>query len=98
RTKKTLDIILRTLNIQNLPISESDALKERNYGDFGGKNKWEIKKQLGDEEFLKLRRGWDYPVPNGETLKDVYNRMVPFYQDTLLPKLKEGKNILASSS
>src|SRR6266571_4098351 len=56
RHKQTLDIILNTLNQHNVAITENNALKERDYGDFTGKNKWEIKKQLGDEEFLKLRR------------------------------------------
>ncbi|HZE87723.1 MAG TPA: 2,3-bisphosphoglycerate-dependent phosphoglycerate mutase [Methylomirabilota bacterium] len=97
RHKKTLDIILQTLN-QNLPIIEANELKERNYGDFNGKNKWEIKKQLGDAEFLKLRRSWDYPVPNGETLKQVYERVVPYYEQNILPELKTEKNVIVSSS
>jgi 2,3-bisphosphoglycerate-dependent phosphoglycerate mutase len=97
RTQKTLEILLHTLN-QNPPIVQSNELRERNYGDFNGKNKWEIKKQLGEEEFLKLRRGWEYPVPNGETLKQVYERSVPYYEKEILPKLKEGKNVIISSS
>ncbi len=98
RTKKTLEIILQTINQQNLPIVESDEIKERNYGDFNGKNKWEIKEQIGEAEFLKLRRGWDYPVPNGETLKQVYERSVPYFESTILPELKNGKNVIISSS
>ena len=39
-------------------------------------------------------RGWDYQIPNGESLKDVYNTTVTYYQKEILPKLKEGKNIL----
>ena len=48
-------------------------------------------KLLGEEEFNKLRRAWDYPVPNGETLKMVYERVVPYYLSTVLPLLKAGK-------
>jgi 2,3-bisphosphoglycerate-dependent phosphoglycerate mutase len=97
RTKKTLEIMLQTLG-QTVPTTEANELKERNYGDFNGKNKWEIQKQLGDSEFLKLRRSWNYPVPNGETLKQVFERIVPYYQNTILPHLKEGKNVIVSSS
>jgi len=98
RTKKTLEIILQGLNQTDLPIIEANEIRERNYGDFNGKNKWEIKEKLGKEEFLKLRRGWDYPVPNGETLKQVYERAVPYYQANILPQLQTGKNVIVSSS
>jgi 2,3-bisphosphoglycerate-dependent phosphoglycerate mutase len=47
---------------------------------------------------LKLRRGWDYPVPNGESLKQVYDREIPYYESTILPQLKEGKNIIIAGS
>lgn len=78
----------------DVPISRSEALNERDYGDYTGKNKWEMKDILGQEEFDKLRRAWDYPVPNGETLKVVYERVVPYYLNTILPVLKEGKTVL----
>ncbi|MCX6755337.1 MAG: pyruvate kinase [Candidatus Nomurabacteria bacterium] len=78
----------------DLPITRSDALNERDYGDYTGKNKWEMKDILGEEEFDKLRRDWDYSVPNGETLKMVYERIVPYYLNTILPILKEGKTVL----
>lgn len=94
RTRQTLEAIKNKLDWTNLPIIENQALNERNYGIYTGKNKWEIKKEVGEEVFLKIRRGWDYPIPNGETLKDVYNRVVPYYQNEILPKLKEGKNVL----
>lgn len=98
RHKQTLDIILQTLNRTDIPVTVNDALKERNYGDFTGKNKWEVKEQIGEEEFLKLRRSWDYPVPNGESLKQVYERVIPYYESTILPELKEDKNIIVASS
>ncbi|MEK7186506.1 MAG: 2,3-diphosphoglycerate-dependent phosphoglycerate mutase [Patescibacteria group bacterium] len=96
RAKQTLDEILQVLNLE-IPTTESQALRERNYGDYTEKNKWDIEKQLGEEEFNKLRRSFDYPVPNGESLKDVYNRVVPYYQTEILPKLKNGQNILISA-
>lgn len=97
RAKETLEIIKQTLGIPDLPTIQSPALNERDYGDYTGKNKWEVKKQLGEEDFQKLRRGWNWPVPNGETLKDVYERAVPYYLGEILPKLEEGKNVLISA-
>lgn len=96
RAKETLEGMEQAMGVK-LPVTENAALNERDYGDYTGKNKWEIKQQLGDEEFLKLRRSWDYPVPNGESLKDVYQRVVPYYQEYILPELKSGKNVLVSA-
>ena len=73
------------------------ALNERDYGDLTGKNKWEVKEQLGEEEFLKIRRSWDYPPKNGESLKNVYERVVPFYESRILPELKNGKNVIIAA-
>lgn len=94
RAKESLDIIKKTLNIPNLPVIENEALNERDYGIFTGKDKWEIKKEYGNKKFFQIRRGWNVSIPQGETLKDVYNRVVPYYKKEILPKLREGKNIL----
>lgn len=97
RSKETLEEILDVLSIKHLPVYESPNLKERDYGDFTGKNKWEIEKEYGKEQFLKWRRGWNEPIPGGETLKDVYERVVPYYKEHILPKLLAGKNVLISA-
>lgn len=96
RAQQTLDEIKKVLGVEIL-TTINPAIKERNYGDYTDKNKWEVEKQLGEEEFKKLRRSFDYPVPNGESLKDVYNRTIPYYQGEILPKLKNGQNILISA-
>lgn len=93
RSTQTFDEALKTAGLTVSPGIAPD-FKERNYGDYTGKNKWDVKKQLGEDGFKKLRRAWDDPIPNGETLRDVYNRAVPYYQKEVLPKLKTGKNIL----
>ena len=97
RAKQTLDEIKNELSLGNILTIENSALNERNYGIYTGKNKWEIQKQVGEEQFLKVRRGWDVPIENGESLKDVYGRVVPYYESEILPKLKNGKNILVSA-
>lgn len=98
RHKQTLSIVIKTLSKDTLPVTENIALNERDYGTFTRKNKWEVKKQLGDEEFQKLRRGWDYPIPEGESLKQVYDRVVAYFQSAILPELRAGKNVVISSS
>lgn len=97
RTLETLQGILDASQHFDVPIERIAAINERDYGDYTGKNKWEVQKQVGEEVFTKLRRDWDYPVPNGETLKTVYERALPFYTNVVLPQLREGKNILVTA-
>lgn len=97
RHKETLEIVKQVLG-NDFMIIENDALKERNYGDFTGKNKWKVKEEVGGEEFLKIRRGWDYPIPNGESLRQVYDRVIGYYKSAILPELQKNKNVIISSS
>ncbi len=94
RAVETLSCILSTNNEDEIPAEHNAALDERDYGDYTGKNKWEMEKLLGKETFKELRRGWNYPIPHGETLQMVYERAVPYYLQTILSKIKEGKNVL----
>lgn len=98
RAKHTLDEILKTINQSDIKIVISPEIKERHYGIFTKKNKWQVKKQVGEKEFQKIRRSWDYQPKDGESLKQVNARFWKYYQEEILPKLKEGKNILLSSS
>jgi 2,3-bisphosphoglycerate-dependent phosphoglycerate mutase len=94
RAIETLSCMLNVCERYNVPTEHSAALNERNYGDYTGLNKWEIEKEIGEEQFKQLRRGWDHPIPNGETLKMVSERTIPFYRDHILPNVLEDKNVL----
>jgi len=97
RSIETLSCMLENLGLFHVPTVHALALNERDYGDYTGKNKWDMQKLIGEEQWNKIRREWDCPVPNGETLKMVYERVVPFYKDFILPLLKEDKNVLMIS-
>jgi enolase len=97
RSKQTLSSLLAAHNEQTIPTIEHIALNERDYGDYTGENKWEVQSRVGEETFNSIRRSWDYPIPNGETLKMVYERTVPYFQDTIVPLLNSGKNVLIVS-
>jgi len=98
RAKQTIDDILSVLHQTNTVVTESEKLNERNYGIYTGKNKWQIKEKVGDDKFLLIRRSWNYQIPEGESLKQVYERVIPYYQATIEPILKEGKNVIITSS
>ncbi len=97
RSIETLSCMLTALNRFDVPVEHTHALNERDYGDYTGKNKWEMEKLLGEEAFEEMRRGWDVPIPHGETLKMVSERVLPFYRSVILPLLTAKKNVLVVS-
>ncbi len=97
RTVETLAGLLESAAKTGLPQQRSAQLNERDYGDYTGLNKWEVLEQLGEDVFTKIRRSWDQPIPNGETLQKVHERAVPFYIDHILPQLLDGKNVIVVS-
>jgi 2,3-bisphosphoglycerate-dependent phosphoglycerate mutase len=97
RAQQTLDEIKKILHCEDLPTYENTALNERDYGDLTGKNKWKIKEEFGEEQFNKWRRSFDEKPPNGESLHDVYDRVIPYYTKVILPQLEQGKNIIIAA-
>lgn len=98
RARQTLDEVLKVTGQEDLKIIEAWETKERDYGTFTKKNKWQVKDEVGEEEFKKIRRSFSYRPEGGESLKDVNKRFWGYYQRQILPQLKEGKNVLVSSS
>lgn len=96
RAHQTLDEIKSVLGY-DIPTQQNVALNERDYGVYTGKNKWELKEKLGAELHQKIRRGWDTDIPEGENLKQVSERVIPYYKEDILPHLKKGENVLVSA-
>ena len=94
RTEETLMGILQAMGPNNVRVLREARFNERNYGEYTGMDKWKVKEQLGQERFDQVRRGWDVPIPNGETLKQVCERVVAAYSERVLPLLQEGKNVM----
>lgn len=93
RAKETYLEIARELNLK-LPIQANEEIKERDYGDLTGRDKDEVLKEVGQQQFDLWHRSWDVAPPGGESLKDVSERVVPYFLSTILPELKKGKNVL----
>ena len=94
RAIHTLTIILKEIDKTSLPVTQSPALNERSYGDLQGLDKMEMIKKYGEEQVLSWRRSYDIIPPHGESLKETYDRVVPYYEQEIVPKLSDGKNIL----
>ena len=95
RSRQTLDHLLKGYGHKTkAEVRKTGAIDERDYGKLAGKDKWVVQAQLGVRQWNDIRRGWDVPVPDGETLKDTYERVVPWFKEIVVPKLLKGKNIL----
>lgn len=93
RSIETLSSMLTAMGQENVPTEHTGALNERDYGDYTGKSKWNMKELIGDEQWNAVRREWDCPVPHGETLKMVSERVLPYFKTVILPYLEKG-NVL----
>lgn len=76
----------------------SEKLNERSYGELQGLNKTELMKKYGEEKVHFWRRGYDATPPGGESGRDVYKRVIPFYKKFVEKDLKDGKNVLLVAS
>jgi 2,3-bisphosphoglycerate-dependent phosphoglycerate mutase len=94
RSIETLSSMLNVIGEYNVPVEYAAALNERNYGDYTGKDKWEMLELIGEERWDNIRRAWNCPVPNGETLKMVYERTIPYFLEKILPAVNKGEVVL----
>jgi len=94
RTRETLKGIIYGSHQIDLAYEPARALNERDYGAYTGMNKDQILEMIGKEAFNELRRSYDSHVEGGESLEQVYQRVIPFYLRVILPRLRHGQNIL----
>ena len=97
RAQDTGAIILDSINQQNIPITKNKALNERNYGSLAGLNKDDARKKWGEEQVHIWRRSFDIPPPEGESLKDTAERVLPYFHEYIMPKVIQGLSILVAA-
>jgi 2,3-bisphosphoglycerate-dependent phosphoglycerate mutase len=97
RAQNTLDIILKEMSQNGLPIHKNLALNERDYGDLSGLNKDDARKKWGEEQVHVWRRSYDVPPPGGESLKDTLARTLPYFVQEILPCVLRGERTLVAA-
>ncbi len=107
RAIDTLNIVLKIIGQQNIPIAYDKALNERHYGALQGKNKAEIGKQYGEAQLKIWRRSYDVPPPSdktdlnpdgvSESLKGTAARTLPYFESKIIPDIKAGKNVIVAA-
>ena len=97
RAQITGQIILDGIEQTDIKVEKNQALNERNYGDLSGLNKDDARKEWGEKQVHIWRRSYDVPPPGGESLKDTADRVLPYFNNLILPKIMQGENILVAA-
>ncbi len=97
RAQNTLELALKSAGHTPVTPIYNKALNERMYGDLQGLDKAETAKKYGEEQVKVWRRSFDVPPPNGESLKDTAARVIPYFENEIIPKLKAGKNVVVAA-
>jgi len=110
RAINTMDIILKILKKNDAEIIKTSSLNERHYGGLTSLNKDEVINKYGNKQVKIWRRSFSTPPPQmepdhpykkkiksdilSESLKDTYERVVPYYNKNIEPHISNKKNIL----
>jgi len=110
RAINSLNIILKVLDKEKANFIKSNALNERHYGGLTSLNKDETIKKYGSKQVQIWRRSFNIPPPpmekdhpykdkiasniSAESLKDTFNRVIPYYSQKIEPLILKKKNIL----
>ena len=103
RANRTAEIAIKKAELNNLLENNkiimtcSEKLNERDYGDLVGLNKQETANKFGKDQVHIWRRSYDTPPPNGESLKDVVERVSPYFKENIKPLIDKGENILIAA-
>jgi 2,3-bisphosphoglycerate-dependent phosphoglycerate mutase len=77
-----------------IPVYFTAALNERYYGELQGKEKQKMEEKYGPERLDSWRWNFKPGPPKGESLKAVYERVVPYFEQKVMPAMKDGKNVI----
>ena len=104
RAIETAKLAIIEMNLKNLwneknqlIMIKDQALNERNCGNLVGLNKEETANKFGKAQVHLWRRSFEVSPPGGESLKNVVERVKPYFDSKIVPELKKQKNILISA-
>lgn len=95
RAIRTNWIILDTADMMHIDCHYDWQLNERHYGAWQGRHKDEVKEEVGDDTFWKIRRGYDTPPPSLSFNDERHPRFDSKYKNvdiTLLPLTESLKD------
>lgn len=97
RAIRTLWIALTEMDRVWLPVEKSWRLNERHYGGLTGLDKKETAEKHGEDQVHIWRRSYDTPPPGGESLKDTAERVLPYVNAEIMPRVLKGERVLIAA-
>ncbi|MBL90316.1 MAG: 2,3-bisphosphoglycerate-dependent phosphoglycerate mutase [Myxococcales bacterium] len=97
RAEKTAAIALECAGQSEVPKTRDAALNERHYGALQGLNKDETREKYGKEQVHQWRRSYSVNPPEGESLADTCERVLPYYRKEICPHLDAGETVLVAA-
>ncbi len=97
RAQKTCALLLEEQGQTDLQTIRNVALNERDYGDLSGLNKDDAREKWGEEQVHIWRRSFDTPPPGGESLNDTAERVLPYFNNKIMPRIRAGENVLVAA-
>jgi len=97
RAIDTLNIVLDIVGQSGIPVTQDQALNERHYGDLQGLNKAETAQKFGDAQVKLWRRSFDVQPPNGESLKNTLERVLPYWESAIFPHVQKGERLIITA-
>lgn len=91
RATRTLEIVLKEMNLENIPIKYSWRLNERHYGALQGLNKAETAEKYGDKQVELWRRSYDFRPPQLEKDDPLYPGNDSLYENVVAQDLPLGE-------
>lgn len=75
-------------------ITQAQELRERSGGSMEGMEYAEMRKILAPRKYKLWQRDYFEAPPDGESLKDVEDRVLPYLKEYVFPLVNDGKNVL----
>jgi 2,3-bisphosphoglycerate-dependent phosphoglycerate mutase len=97
RAIETGEIVLDSIGEPGLDQVRAWELNERFYGALTGRNKDQAREEFGEERVHQWRRGYDVDVPGGESLKDTTERVLPYFDQEVVPATQEHDVVLVTA-
>jgi 2,3-bisphosphoglycerate-dependent phosphoglycerate mutase len=98
RAIQTANLALAEVGLLWLPVTRSWRLNERHYGALQGKNKAQVRREFGDEQFMLWRRSYDVPpppIPDDDPMSQAGDPRYAHLPPELLPRTECLKDVLA---
>lgn len=94
RARETARTIIDRLPEPPTRITFEEALVERDFGSWSGRNKSLVKKSTGFAGYTEAFHSPTGAPPGGESWQAMYDRVAAYHRDVLLPASRAGRTVL----